>query len=477
MGRKGKIESEAKSVSKEKEKGMGFWKLFSWSARGGSTGIASMIMGYLTIFCTDTMGIPAAAVGTLLLLSKFLDGLTDLFAGYLVDRTHTRWGKGRPYEWCVAGMWLSTLLLFMVPARFSTLMKLVWIFIMYAFANSVFYTFLNANGNVYMVRAFNRKKDYVDVSTYGGVVPIVMVLIFNIIFPTLMGKLATSQHGWVQLILIFFVPMVVLGMLRFFVHKEKYDVDVEAHGEKVRFRDVLLVLRRNPYIYIIAFGSFVMNIITNMGTGVYYFKYIVGNVGLMSVTAASQVVVVPLMFILPQILKKTTVVNVIKGGLLVTIAGYVLYYFANKNILLLSVSAIMTGGGVVPMSMLSGLLILECSEYNEYKGMRRLEGSLSSVNGFATKVGAGIGTGILGILLGAAGYDGTLAVQPASTITLIRMMATTVPAVMYLIVFLIFNFYTLGRKMPEIQRENEARRLAAAEQKTEAAAAGTDSTK
>ncbi len=477
MGRKGKIESEAKSVSKEKEKGMGFWKLFSWSARGGSTGIASMIMGYLTIFCTDTMGIPAAAVGTLLLLSKFLDGLTDLFAGYLVDRTHTRWGKGRPYEWCVAGMWLSTLLLFMVPARFSTLMKLVWIFIMYAFANSVFYTFLNANGNVYMVRAFNRKKDYVDVSTYGGVVPIVMVLIFNIIFPTLMGKLATSQHGWVQLILIFFVPMVVLGMLRFFVHKEKYDVDVEAHGEKVRFRDVLLVLRSNPYIYIIAFGSLVMNIITNMGTGVYYFKYIVGNVGLMSVTAASQVVVVPLMFILPQILKKTTVVNVIKGGLLITIAGYILFFFANKNIFLLSISSILTGGGVVPMSMLSGLLILECSEYNEYKGMRRLEGSLSSVNGFATKVGAGIGTGILGILLGAAGYDGTLAVQPASTITLIRMMATTVPAVMYLIVFLIFNFYTLGRKMPEIQRENEARRLAAAEQKTEAAAAGTDSTK
>ena len=477
MGRKGKIESEAKSVSKEKEKGMGFWKLFSWSARGGSTGIASMIMGYLTIFCTDTMGIPAAAVGTLLLLSKFLDGLTDLFAGYFVDRTHTRWGKGRPYEWCVAGMWLSTLLLFMVPARFSTLMKLVWIFIMYAFANSVFYTFLNANGNVYMVRAFNRKKDYVDVSTYGGVVPIVMVLIFNIIFPTLMGKLATSQHGWVQLILIFFVPMVVLGMLRFFVHKEKYDVDVEAHGEKVRFRDVLLVLRSNPYIYIIAFGSLVMNIITNMGTGVYYFKYIVGNVGLMSVTAASQVVVVPLMFILPQILKKTTVVNVIKGGLLITSAGYILFFFANKNIFLLSISSILTGGGVVPMSMLSGLLILECSEYNEYKGMRRLEGSLSSVNGFATKVGAGIGAGILGILLGAGGYDGTLAVQPASTITLIRMMATTVPAVMYLIVFLIFNFYTLGRKMPEIQRENEARRLAAAEQKTEAAAAGTDSTK
>ena len=99
------------------------------------------------------------------------------------------------------------------------------------------------------------------------------------------------------------------------------------------------------------------------------------------------------------------------------------------------------------------------------------------MNGFATKVGAGIGAGILGILLGAGGYDGTLAVQPASTITLIRMMSTMVPAVMYIFVFFIFNFYALGRKMPEIQKANEARRLAAAEQKTEAAETGTDSTK
>lgn len=72
--------------------------MFAWQFRGASTGIATMIMGYLTIYATNTMKMSAMLVGTLLLVSKLIDGITDLFAGYIVDRTHTKWGKGRPYE-------------------------------------------------------------------------------------------------------------------------------------------------------------------------------------------------------------------------------------------------------------------------------------------------------------------------------------------------------------------------------------------
>lgn len=94
----------------KKDKGVGFGTLMAWSLRPASTGIATMIMGYLTVFAVNTMKMPAALVGTLLLASKLIDGVTDLFAGYIVDNTRTKWGKGRPYEWCVVGMWLTTLL-------------------------------------------------------------------------------------------------------------------------------------------------------------------------------------------------------------------------------------------------------------------------------------------------------------------------------------------------------------------------------
>lgn len=462
MNEEKKAAKAAAKAAKKAEKGehVPFGKLVAWSLRGGSTGVCMMIIGYLSIFCTDTLGVPAAAVGTLLLASKVLDGITDLFAGYIVDRTNTKWGKGRPYEWCVVGMWVATLLLYMTPAKFSTAAKLVWIFIMYALANSVFYTFLNANGTVYMVRAFKSQKEYVELSSYGGLITMLLVVVFNVAFPVAMGTLATSQKGWIQLVLIFMIPMIILGMMRFFVIKEVNNVDVEAHGEKTSMKDVFHVLGKNPYIYIVAIGSLVLNIITNMGVNVYYFTHIVGNVKLMSILAVSQVVALPLMFVLPSILNKTTVVNVIKAGILVTIVGYVLNFIAYKNIPLLVVGNILTGAGVVPLSMLSGLLIIECADYNEYKGLRRLEGSLSSVNGFASKVGAGIGSGLLGILIGVAGYNGKLSVQPDSALVMIRSLYSLIPAAMYLAVFIAFSCYHLGKKIPEIRKANEEHRQA-----------------
>ncbi len=451
----------------KKDKGVGFGTLMAWSLRPASTGIATMIMGYLTVFAVNTMKMPAALVGTLLLASKLIDGVTDLFAGYIVDNTRTKWGKGRPYEWCVVGMWLTTLLMFCVPAAANNTVKSIWILLMYLFANSIFYTFLNANGTVYMVRAFSNEKQYVSLSTYGGVVPMLLVAVFNIIFPSLMGSLATSQAGWIKLVAIFAVPMTLLGMLRFFVVKETNDVDVKAEHQKVELKDILEVLKRNPYIYILSIASLVMNIITNMGVNVFYFTDIVGNVGLMGILAATQFIILPLMFIFPQILKKISVMKLIRIGVICTIVGFTINFFAGSNLVLLIIGNLLTGGGAVPISMLAALVIIECADYNEYIGIRRLEGTLGAVNGFAKKVGAGLGAGLLGILIGMAGYDGNLAVQPASAITMVRLLYSLIPAGMYIIVYLVCRFYKLDKMMPEIKKTNELNRAAAKAAQTE----------
>ena len=459
------MSEENKSVQTEekapKEKGVGFGTLAAWSLRPASTGVAIMIIGYLTVFAVNTMKMSPALIGSLLLASKLVDGVTDLFAGYIVDNTHTRWGKGRPYEWCVVGMWLTTLLLFCVPASASTPFKAAWILVIYLFANSIFNTFLSANGTVYMVRAFSSQKQFISLSTYGGIFPMLIVAVFNIIFPSLMGTLATSQAGWIKLVAIFAVPMVVLGMLRFFVVKETIDVDVKAGGEKVKFSDIVAVLKKNPYIYIISAASLVMNIITAMGVNVFYFTDIVGNVGLMGVLAATQFIILPLMFIFPQILKKISVMKLIRIGILCCITGFVINYFAGSNLVLLIIGNILTGGGAVPTSMLAALIIIECAEYNEYIGIRRLEGTLGAINGFAHKIGAGLGSGMLGILIGLAGYDGNLSVQPASAITMVRLLYSLIPAAMYIVVYLICRLYSLDKRMPEIKAANEANRAAA----------------
>jgi probable glucitol transport protein GutA len=378
-----------------------------------------------------------------------------LVAGYVVDRTNTRWGRGRPYEWAVVGMWLTTLLMFSCPPEISLLAKCAWVFSMYVFNTSIFTTFLNTSDTVYMVRAFNKQEHYVAIKSYGSILVMLPVVAFNVSFPMLMGRLATSAEGWRTLLLIYSVPLALIGMLRFFTVKETHNID--ATTEKVNLKDVFLVLRKNPYIYIVAVLVFVFNLMTNMGVNAYYFTYIVKNIDLMGIWSATQIVILPVVFAFPGFIKKFSVKTLILLGLIVTTAGYILNFFALDNFPMLVVGAILVGGGNVPISMLFPLMIIDCAEYNEHKKMQRLEGAMTGVTSFATKVGAAFGAGVMGVLLAASGYTGT-ADTPASSILMIRMLFSLIPVAFYILCVVVTQFYKLEKQMPQIRKENEEAR-------------------
>lgn len=57
--------------------------------------VFSTMASYLMVFYTDVFGITAAAAGTMMLVTKFVDALTDTGMGLIVDKTHTKWGQGR----------------------------------------------------------------------------------------------------------------------------------------------------------------------------------------------------------------------------------------------------------------------------------------------------------------------------------------------------------------------------------------------
>ena len=81
-----------------------------------------------------------------------------------------------------------------------------------------------------------------------------------------MAKVATSASGWSKLILMIAVPLTAIGVLRMIFVKEKYKVDAEqADGEKLKVKDIGVVLKTNKYILIIALMTFVFNFVYNMG--------------------------------------------------------------------------------------------------------------------------------------------------------------------------------------------------------------------
>ena len=453
-------QNKGQAERKKKEDRVGFGTVMLWQSRTVSTTIVTLLYGFLMIYCTDTLKVNAALVAGMLMASKAVDGVTDAFAGFIVDRTKTKWGKARPYEVFILGLWLCTWLLFSTPVAWSQMLKAVWIFVMYCLANAICTTFLNADNTVYLVRAFHEKQ-IVKLTSYGAVVPMLTGLVFNIAFPGLMARIATSPAGWSRLVGMFAVPFAAIGLLRLFVFPEKYDVDAQAgQTEQVKLKDIVTCVRTNNYILILAFMTLVFNFVCNMGVNVYYFRYIVGNVGLMGVTAAAQAVVIPLAFLFPRLIDKFSTARLMTVGFLIAAAGYLLNFFAGSNIVLLLIAAILTGGGTVPASMLAALIIIECADYNEWNHHPRMEGTMSSINGLAGKIGAAVGTGILGVLLTASGFTGDAATTPQSSLVMIRMLFSLIPMALYILTSLTLRQYKLPEQLPQIREDIKERRAA-----------------
>ena len=63
----------------------------------GCNFIWTTVASFLMLYYTNSVGISAAATGTLMLITRLLDGVSDLVAGFAIDRTKTKWGKARPW--------------------------------------------------------------------------------------------------------------------------------------------------------------------------------------------------------------------------------------------------------------------------------------------------------------------------------------------------------------------------------------------
>jgi Na+/melibiose symporter-like transporter len=437
-------------------------KFFAWKTRDIAVACVTVVMGFLTMFCTDYLGMPAVLVGTLLLAGRVFDGITDLFSGFIVDNTNTRWGKGRPYEWCIIGSWLATMLLFFCPPSWSMTAKSIWVFVMYNLTFSIFNTLLNTCQTPYMIRAFGRRMVIAKVGSYGGIVTMLGSMAVSVTFPMLMAKFAASEGGWRNLIMIYAIPLALIGILRFFFVKENASIDAGKTGQKINLKEIFQMFRTNKYAWFYAAANGLFQMIVGMNVATYYFKYVIGNIAVMGPFAVLGIVILPVSFFFPLLLKKISISNIIQITAGLAVAGYVINFFAIDRIPLLIVGGLCSTIVTLPLSYLVALIIMQLANYNEWKGLPRLEGTSTVIVNFAGKVLNGVGTGLLGMLLGAAGYDGALQTQSASVVFMIRSLFALLPlACMVGIIIFVTAFSKLEKMNPQIEADLKERRAAA----------------
>lgn len=190
-----------------------------WSSPVIASAVVSALIAYTTFYATDVLQLNAGLVGTLLLVSKLFDGVTDLVAGFLVDRTNTKFGRARPYDITYALFALFTLFLFNTPRMGKTLMA-VYVFVMYTLIFSVFQTLYSCASTVYLSRVIETDENRVKVNSISSVISAVIAIIVGIALPLLIEAVGTSHEKWGQMAIYICAPCVVLALVRLFTIKE-----------------------------------------------------------------------------------------------------------------------------------------------------------------------------------------------------------------------------------------------------------------
>ena len=438
---------------------MPFWFSLAWSSRGVANAINVILVGYVTFYCTDLLGLNALVVGGMLVASKIIDAFTDLGIGYIIDRTHTKWGKARPYEFFIVLEWLFTILLFTVP-NVSPTMQYIYVFIMYVLVNAICVTALGGADAVYMARTFTNDNNRIVAMSVNGVVVMFCSIVFNIILPQLIKTLGATRGGWTTMSLMLGVPLALIGMLRFFLCKE-VTPDKEEKPEETKqetgghsFKTAISALGKNKYLLIIVGLMIITNVMNGMGTvTTYYFKYWMGDVGLQSIASLTALVAPVSLIFFPMLAKKIGTTRILQICAVLGIVGMTIRTIGGPNMATIVLGGAFQGLALMPISLMINTYIIDCMDYGEWKTGVRVEGMVASIVNFSGKVGSAIASGVVGLIMGLAGYNGSLEVQSSSAMGAIVGLFNYLPLGMCILMLVLSLRYQVDKFRPQMEAD------------------------
>lgn len=444
-----------------------FWKLFTM---------------YLLFFYTDVVGLSAAAVGTMFLVTRIWDTFLDPFIGVLGDRTESRWGKFRPYLlWVAVPFGICGILTFSTIGGSETA-KLVYAYITYTIMMMV-YSLINVPyASLLGVMSANPQtrtefSSYRMSFAFGGSILVLALVepltgLFSNMRLTPEGA-PSMQFGWQMAAVVFAVMAVVMFFLTFALTKERIRPIKEERGA---LKNDLKDLARNKPWWILLVAS-VMTLVFNSirdGAAIYYFKYYIpDSAGWSFSFFSTSLTLVTIYLVLGQafnivgilcvpaltrrIGKKMTYFSAMAGATVLSI----IFYFISKDmiplILLMQVLISFCAGIVSPLMW---SMYADIADYSEWKTGRRATGLIFSSSSMSQKLGWTIGGSLSGWLLFYFGFEANT-VQTGAALNGILLMMSILPACATLISALFVFRYPLDeKKMSEISNDLQARRIA-----------------
>lgn len=419
-----------------------------------------VISFYLLNFYTDVVGISAATAGTILLIARLIDAIDAPIWGMVFDRTHSRWGKNRPwFLWLCFPFALFGVLTFCVPDLQGSA-KAWYAGITYVIC-SILYTGINTPVTSILSALTPDPNERVTLTSFRMFGSKIGVLAVNASAYPLVKFLGNGddRRGFMLTTPIFAVLSVALYLIAFRNLRETVVEKKKAAPILEGFSAI-----KGNWPWIIIFSSslcFWVAFIARISMAPYFFEHIWKNKQLTALANSLDIISLVSILALPWLCRRMSKSTIWAWGLAGAVASQVLLYsgvISHSAPLLFAgwIAGIITSGAAMALPF---ALLSDSVDYGEWKTGVRAAGLLTAIGAaFCLKAGSGFGGALPAWILGASGYVPNATQAPAA-LRGIEIGFIWLPALFYLIALFPVLFYRKYERMePRIHAELEARR-------------------
>lgn len=440
-------------------------------------GLMANIVGQLTYFYTDKVGLAVGGVGIIMAIAKVIDAFTDVFFGNIID--HSRGGNRKYYQWMLrmaVPAAVIMVMMFTVPVQAGQTPALIYALITNLLLTAVIYTMIATPFSAVMVVRTNSQSERGSMGVFRAVGNYGAGMVVAIATIPVTNMLGGTQSAWIKYGAILAAATLLLFLIcynngrkaEFVSDVENGDAKQASEEEAVPLREAVGMLFHNKYWVIVLLFNLITSITNSIvgSAGTYYCKWIFGNDGLVGLLGAVGMLATVLGFALSKpIIAKLGVTKTIYVGLIGAVIPAAVRCFIPANFIVYIVTGLIGSFVQIPLMCLYGVLLAMAVDYNEWKYDKTLVATSGGAIGFGSKVGSGVGSLLLSLFLMLGSYDATLAEATTSMRYSIYGFSNYLPVVINLIMFLIFTRFDLEKKLPAMREEVAARKAARQQKK------------
>lgn len=414
---------------------------------------------YLMVFYTKVLGLSGFVVGLLFMGARIVDAFTDVTMGRIVDHMQpARDGRFRPWirRMCIPVAVSSTIMYLYFVRDWAYPAKLIYVVLTYLLWSSFCYTAVNIPYGSMASVISSDVEDRASLSTFRSIGASLASLATGVLVPLIVyetdaaGNQVVIPVRFTLLAVVFGVLAVLCYGLCYFLCRER--VFFEKKEQKRESTSEMLggLVRNKPLLALVcaALVLLLANLLSQTMNNYLFLDYFKNAKAMSLVNLVSVGGTLLLAPFISQIVSRFGKKEAGALGMLLAGVIYIVMFLLHiKSILVFMVLLFLATLGVGLFNLIVWAFITDIIDYQEVSTGKREDGTVYAVYSFARKAGQALAGGLGGFVLTAIGYVSEAPVQTAEVSERIYTVATLLPGVCYLIVFLIMQFqYPLTRQ-------------------------------